>query len=185
MRPAGPAEDRFVRSADFRPNWIIAGMVALCVATASAPVLPGVETASITGRVMSAASWSPVEGATVLAVDRGSGSLHRSSPTNDEGSFRLDGLVPGSYSLAVEVEQGAFLSESAIPLRGGETRLVKVAISRQEEPDAEPPSSGKKKKGGPWGNPVTATLIVIGGAIIVGVLVDKSTDGGEGPASPS
>jgi hypothetical protein len=160
-------------------------VVALYVATAPVPGWSGVETASITGRVTGVTTRSPVEGATVLAVDHGSGSLHRSGPTNDEGSFRLDGLPPGSYSLAVEVERGAFLSESAIRLRSGETRLVKVAINRQEEPDPVPTSSGKTKKGGPWGNPVTATLIVIGGAIVVGVLVDGATDGGEITASPS
>ena len=102
-------------------------MVALCVATASVPGRAEVETASITGRVTHGTSWSPVKGTTVLVVEHGSGWLHRSGLTNDEGSFRLHGLPPGSYSLAVEVEEGAFVSQSAIPLQGGEIEGLPTA----------------------------------------------------------
>ena len=50
-----------------------------------------------------------------------------------------------------------------------------------------PEEEKEKNKGGTgvWNNPATAALIVVGAAIVLGLLIDAATDDDEGPASPS
>ena len=162
--------------------WFAATFVAslASIVVTTPPVTAG--TASISGLVVVNPSRSVLEGAVVSAMDRDSNSLYRSAPTDSQGNFRLEGLPPGRYALAVEVEQGVFLSDSAVPLRSGESRSVHVAVSRESDRDPAGGATTARAKGGPWDNPVTATLIVIGGAIVVGLLLQEAGESGDGPS---
>lgn len=163
------------------PAWFAASVVVSLAthALTATPVTAG--TASLSGLVVTNPSHSALEGAVVGAMDRKSALFFRSAPTDARGSFRLEGLPPGIYALAVEVDQGVFLSKSAVPLSSGESRTVQVAVSRESDPDPAGAATARSK-GSPWDNPVTATLIVIGGAIVVGLLLQEVGESGEGPS---
>jgi Carboxypeptidase regulatory-like domain len=64
-----------------------------------------------------------VPGATITATDSTTG-LVRSSPSNDQGVFRLLSLPPGKYSLRVEMEGFKEITLTDIALLSGETRDV-------------------------------------------------------------
>ncbi|MDX1389612.1 MAG: carboxypeptidase-like regulatory domain-containing protein [Acidobacteriota bacterium] len=150
------------------------------IALATTPLTAG--TASISGLVVAHPARAALEGAVVGALERGSTSFYRSAPTDADGAFRLDGLPPGRYALAVEVDRGVFLSEASVPLQSGERRVVQVAVSEDSDSDPDPAAPvTAKSKGNPWDNPVTATLIVIGGAVVVGLLLKEVGESGESP----
>ena len=105
-----------------------------------------------------------------------------------DGTFRLSGLPTGAAELAVETDQGLYVVATPVAIAPGATRDVQLALGgRQDNSDLPPPEKEKKrKKGGIWSNPVTATLIVVGSAIVVGVLVSSlSSSDSNPPASPS
>ena len=73
---------------------------------------------------------------------------------------------------------------SVIFLAPGEAQNVTVAINPQTAPSPEEEQERKKKGAGFWNNPVTATLVVIGSATLLGYLIKSGTDD-ESNASPS
>jgi len=75
----------------------------------------------LTGTVADNAGVVP--GATITATDSATG-LVRSSPSNDQGVFRLLSLPPGKYSLRVEMEGFKEITLTDIMLLSGETRDV-------------------------------------------------------------
>jgi hypothetical protein len=56
---------------------------------------------------------------------------------------------------------------------------------RQDSSAPAPAEKEKKKRVGVWANPATATLIIIGSAIVVGFAVDQLTKPNEEPVSQS
>jgi len=126
----------------------------------------------------------PLAGAVVRLIDSDSGDLFSSAHTDGEGRFQIVGLPPSIYVLGVESEGGLFTSQTPVSLEPGQGRSVQVAIHQLEKP--APGQQKKKKKGGsPWDNPLTATLIVLGAAILVGVIIDELVEDEPPPASPS
>ena len=146
--------------------------VILAMAATWLPVLGQEGSAGLTG-VIRAHDRSPLEGARLLAADPESGKVHRSEPTGEDGSFTLDGLEPGRYDLAVEVEGGLYLIKQSLDLVAGAQRSVQVAIG-------EPLAAGHgappdEAQAGMWNNPFIAGGLVLGFAILVGALVKNAT----------
>ena len=102
-----------------------------------------------------------------------------------DGSFRVDGIPGGPTELAIETSEGLYAVSAPISLAPGATRRVNLAFGGRQDTSPPPPAetAAKKPKGNVWSNPVTATLIVVGSAIVVGFAVDQLTK--TVPASPS
>ena len=110
------------------------------------------------------------------------------APVASDGTFRLADLPAGPAGLAVETDGGLYVVHTPVAIAPGATRDVQLALGGRQDSSDLPPSEKEKKrrKGGIWGNPVTATLIVVGSAIVVGVLVSSlSGSDSNPPASPS
>ncbi len=110
-----------------------------------------------------------------------------SAPVAADGSFKATGLAEGPTQLAIETSEGLYVVASPVTVAPGVTRSIDLALGGREDTSAPPPAEKekKKKRAGVWANPLSATLIIIGGAIVVGVAVDQLTKSSSHPASPS
>ena len=144
------------------PTWAVAG-----------------DTGVLTGRVLPPAEGQPA--AKTVWV----GSIP--APVAADGSFRAAGVPAGSSELAIETSKGVYVVATPVSIAPGVTRRIQLAYGgRQDTSPPPPPEKEKKKKsGGAWNNPLTATLIVIGSAIVVGVAIDQLTQSDNEPVSPS
>jgi hypothetical protein len=158
--------------------------------------------ASVTGVVVSAGDRAPLPGARVYAGDPASGRIVPSAATDEAGRFTIADLDAGRYELAVGVADGLYPVRTPLRLRAGESRSLTLAIEARSgqtpdsgddppgEPDAAPapPEAGAQphqRHATIWSNPLTAALIVLGSAVVIGVLVEDATDDDdEVPASP-
>jgi hypothetical protein len=110
---------------------------------------------------------------------------------DDKGAFHLDAVPAGSVELAVETAEGLYVVETPITLAPGATRQVQLALRGRQgttpaAPSGTPPPQPppKKTKGGFWDNPLTATLVIVGGAIVTGLIIDQ-VEGDSGDQSNS
>lgn len=149
------------------------------------PAAVGSSTGTIAGHVLSADSRTPLAGVQVHVGDPRTGEMRTSSPTASDGSFMVAGLLPSSYEIAVQSTKGVYLAEGAVRLDPGQTRHVQVAVSQQVAPSPTEQHNGRRG-GGWWNNPLAATLIVLGSAVLIGVAVDQlSNDSNDAAASQS
>jgi len=104
-----------------------------------------------------------------------------------DGSFRADAIPAGPAELAIETSEGLYMVATPVAIAPGTTRHVQLAFGGRQDSSAPPPAEKekKKKRGGIWAHPATATLIVIGSAIVVGFAVDELTNSDGHPVSPS
>ena len=145
------------------------------------------QSASLTGTVYHGDATAPLSGATVHAGDVRTGEIVSTAQTAADGSFSFGDLPAAVYEIAVENDGGLYVAGAPVPLNGGEQRVVQVALnSNALNPQAapDPASSQTARKGGIWDNPLTAALLIIGGAVVVGALVSAADNDSEGVASP-
>ena len=80
--------------------------------------------------------------------------------------------------LGVEIDGRLHVVPAPLPVAPGQTRDVQVEVQRDVISVA--PAAG----GGVWSRPLYASLIIIGGAIILGLLLEQALDE-DVPVSPS
>lgn len=146
------------------------------------PAFAESETSELSG-VIRSSSGTPLESARLLAAGPTRGEIHRSEPTPPSGDFKLTGLDPGTYDLAVDVEGGLYLVQEPIYLVAGVKRSVRIAVD-EEQGAAPREATAAQAQPSVWNNPLTAGAIVLGVAIVVGVLVENAT-GDETSVSPA
>jgi hypothetical protein len=177
-----------------RIRTLVAASLAFLVAFPLAPASASAPAASLSGRVVSAGTDAPVGGARVHVANARSGRIVTSEITRADGLFEVAGLEPASYDLAVESRGGLYVVETPVRLAGGERRSLQLAVSPQtapapaptgqkEQPAGQDQTPNKKSASGVWNNPLTATLIVVGAAVVVGLIVESVV--GNDAASPS
>jgi hypothetical protein len=159
-------------------------LAAVVVAALPAPSLPAVPEpgSAELGGVILTAEQTHLAGARLLAADPAQGKVYRSEPTAPNGSFALSGLEPGTYDLAVEVDGGLYLVEDPLYLVAGVKRTVRIAVGAEPPPEPGVPSprdATTEQAPSLWNNPVSAGAIVLGIAIVVGVLVANATEDDE------
>jgi len=135
-------------------------------------------TGGLTG-VIRSADRTPLAGARLLAAVGADARVIRSGLTGDDGSFSLENLDPGTYLLAVEVEGGVYLVRDPVPVAAGARRVVQIAVGATPETgDASPAADPAADEATPgiWNNPFAAGGLVLGIAIVVGVLIKNVTD---------
>jgi hypothetical protein len=138
------------------------------------------ETAVLTGRVLPSADGRLVAktlwvGAVPTAVAA-------------DGSFRVEGIPGGPAELAIETSEGLYVVATPVAIAPGTTRSLHLAFGGRQDSNAPPPPEKEKKKkkpGGVWANPLSATLIIVGSAIVVGFGVEQLTKSDIAPVSPS
>jgi hypothetical protein len=148
-------------------------------------VRPGystVTTGSLAGRVLQG-EGRPVAAAVWVAPATAPEQPLHAAVAND-GTFAVDAVPAGTAQLAVETAQGLYVVATPVAIAPGVTRHLQLALGRQ---DTSPPPGEKKPKrsGGVWSNPLYATLIIVGAAIVVGVGISALTQPNSHPASPS
>jgi len=104
-----------------------------------------------------------------------------------DGSFEATGVPAGPSELAIETSEGLYVVATPVAIAPGITRRVQLAYGGRQDSSAPPPPKKEKKKkgGGFWANPLSATLVVVGSAIVVGFAVDELTHSNNEPVSPS
>ncbi len=144
------------------------------------PVLPAAAkpaTATLSGVIRSAEDQTPLAGARILVADRENAEVTRSEWTAADGNFSIAELDPGRYDLAVEVQGGLYLIRAPIDLVPGVKRAVQIAVGIVEpEDDKTDNENTRAPLASAWDNPVAAGAIVLGLAILIGVLVKNATD---------
>ncbi len=135
----------------------------------------------LAGTLTSATGRTPIAGAKVFAGDRGSGRVVASAPTDARGQFAIDSLAPGSYELAVESAGGLYVVATPVALVAGAPKELQIVVP-EPSPRTQP---GQYQLGDGalnlWSNPFTASLIVVGAAFVVGVVVENATDDDDQP----
>jgi hypothetical protein len=161
-------------------------IVAICLVSllASPTVTRAEGFGAISGRIVVASGGHAAKA--VWLADAGGGSLLRTIPVAADGTFRAAPLEAGKVALAVETDEGLYTVESPVTIAPGTTRSLSIALRGREDTN-KPKEPGPKKSLGIWNNPLFASLIVIGGAVVVGVAVDQLTnnDQKKTPVSPS
>ena len=98
-----------------------------------------------------------------------------STPVDPSGWFRATAVPSGAIHVFVETSEGLYEVASPVTVVPGATSMLQLALGVREDTSAPPPAEKEKKKkpAGLWGNPASATLVIIGAAIVVGVAVDQ------------
>ena len=161
------------------PKVVASLVVASLAVSVQAPLAAG--NASLAGRVVSLGTGSPLAGARVHVADPTTREIRSSEATTADGSFSVRGLDPRAYSVAVESKGGLYVVSAPVVVAEGKERAVELAV--ESAPAPGPPAEAKPKLS-VWENPLTATLIVVGAAIVVGAIIGSSNDSST-PASPS
>ena len=173
--------DRTVRRRAFRSlsSRLLAAVTAIAVPMLFTPAFGEPQSASISGAVFSAGSQLPLADARVHAGNPRTGEIFSSRVTSADGVFRMSTLPPAEYQLAVESGGGLYLVETPVSLEAGQNRNLQLAISPGKSEPADPPEEAEKEEddddnGGLtiWSNPATATLILLGAAVILGFLIE-------------
>ena len=152
---------------------LIAALPTAWLATHAEPVV-----GELTG-VIRSADRTPLAGARLLAAHDTAATVFRSEPTSDDGSFTLTDLRPGTYALAVETADGVYLVRDPMPVVAGVKRTVQIAVGVLPDGDTQPPATDVTTEGptpSVWTNPFSAGALVLGIAIVVGVLIKNITD---------
>jgi hypothetical protein len=136
------------------------------------------ESGVLTGRVL------PASDARIVAKTVWVGAIPAAVAA--DGTFEAKGIPAGSSELAIETSEGLYVVATPVAIAPGTTRRVQLAFGgRQDTSAPPPPEKEKKKSGGVWANPLSATLIIVGSAIVVGFAIDQLTQSDVKPVSPS
>lgn len=154
----------------------------------ASPAFPAAPAAALAGTVvLGAEGTAPLAGATVHLADASSGAIAASARTSETGAFRAEGLAPSTYRVGIEHDGRLYAVASPVTLAPGQVQTVTMAVPPNAQTQAAPAEEDRDKGGlSWWNNPLTASLIVVGGAVILGILIDQATDDDEPtPSSPS
>lgn len=138
--------------------------------------------AAIDGRVVAAPPGAKASAVFLATSD----DAVRRVPVAGDGTFSAGSVPAGRVDLAVQTEAGLYAVATPIVLAPGERHTVRLALRGGQDtnpPAAQPPAKKRKRRAGVWRNPLTASLVVIGAAIVVGVAVDQISTSGKTPTA--
>lgn len=154
--------------------------------------------ATLKGRVLGTDRRTPVPAAVVHAVAT-DGKVFSSIPSDVKGNYAMEGLAPGTYTLAVSVEGGVFSLESPVGVTSARAFRVDLATVRAEGASFVVPGlamaprgfcyivQGKKPEGTTfWRSPKGIVLLAVTAAAVGLILAGSGGDDEEEePVSPS
>ena len=163
-------------------NRLLATGLILTLQFALVPVSAEPAPAAVNGSVLSSVSQTPLEGALVHVGNPLTGKVFTSDPVASDGSFSLQSVPAATYELAVENTGRLFVVATPLKLAPGVTQSIDVTVNEQAAPDPVTVEENEKKSAASfWNNPLTAALVVLGAAVVVGIAVDSATDDSDGP----
>jgi len=116
--------------------------------------------AVLAGRVVDREGFTPRAGVVVRLVDVDSERSFASTPTGEQGAFRVEGAPAGSYAVLAETEEGKYLAADRIELAAGDNTPVQLALDRGARPLMVPGQTRKGKLPG-WARGVIAGGMVV------------------------
>ncbi len=144
---------------------------------AFSPAMAAPPTGSISGVVLTHDTHAPAAGVKVHVADPSTGRVYESAATGSDGSFDVEGLPSSNYELGLEQDGKLYLVNTPVSVAPGRNETIQVALGT-------PGDIAPAQAASVWSNPLTAALIVAGGAVVVGLVVDQAvTD--DTPTSPS
>ena len=171
----------------------VALIIFLVVATSS--LCFASESIELTGQVLDADALTPLPGARVLLLDPDQKIL-TSDPSDSNGTFTSSNIPMETYQVAVEFEGTIYTLDQPIEIHR-QASFIRIAIpalapatqdedgedGEDDDDDAGAvPASGRA---GLWSNPGTAAAVVVGGAFLLGWLIDSIGDDEDPAVSPS
>ena len=115
------------------------GLVFFLVFSAS-PVFLASQTGGrgrLVGFVFGRDGSTPVAGAVVVARNVSTGSLVRSSITDDTGAFKVENMEAGIYALGVSSSAGDFNSQDLVGIKPDETAKISIALNSYDRDAVE------------------------------------------------
>ena len=159
---------------------VIAAALITILPLALTPAFTAADVGVIHGIVLEAGNHAPMAGIKVHVADPATGIIRTSGSTGDDGSFTVADLPAATYEIGLEKDGRLFVVRTPVAVAPGQSQNIAVAINQdisQEEDD--------DSKGTFWQNPLTAALIVTLGAVLVGVLLESTTDRDTPSLSPT
>lgn len=160
---------------------------------------PAPKGASLHGKISAADRKTPIPGARVHAIAK-NGTVLSSPSADSKGRYRLTGIAPGSYRLAVSTDDGVFTLESEVGISSANDYTVDLAAIPAEAARGVVPGldlaprgfaaivQGSKKGGGGsfWGSAKGITLLAVSaGALALILTQGNNSNDEETPVSPS
>jgi len=161
---------------------LVAATLAVAIQSLVLPLAAAPAAAGVSGAVFEATDQKPLSGAKVHLGNPKTGEIFSSQPTGDDGVFEVSSVPAATYEIAIEANGGLFLVGSPVKLGPGQNQAL--ALNVNPTATADPGSDDLQQMRGTaglWNNPLTATLLVVGSAIVAGVLIDQATN--DSPAS--
>jgi hypothetical protein len=147
------------------------------------PVRAGSAGAVLSGTILRGNQHQPVSGAKLLVGDSSSGRIFASSATGSDGRFTVRNLPASTYELAIQSGGGLYPTGVPVQLASGAKQEIQLAFADPSGPTSD---SVQLERAGVWSNPLTATMVVLGGAVVVGLALEGATDdSSSGSASPT
>ncbi len=158
---------------------VIAAALITILPLALTPAFTATDDGVIHGIVLEVGNRAPMAGIKVHVADPATGIIRTSGSTGDDGAFTVESLPAATYEIGLEKDGRLFLVRTPVAVAPGQSQNIAVAINQdvsQEEDD--------DSKATFWQNPLTAALLVTGGAILIGLLLESSTDRDSSSISP-
>ena len=176
----------------------LALVLVVAVGSLGFPAIAAPAPAALSGKLLRAASGTPLVGAVVKLSQRPQARIFESAKADPKGYYSLSSLPPGTYDVAVETDGGLYLVARPVSLQPAERLFLSLSIipnAQQTSPPApdQPKPSGEpekekpkptKKKGffhSAWGG----VILVLGSAAVIGAVVNSSDNDEPASASPS
>ncbi len=153
------------------------GKLPCALALAAVMVLPGSVAAPIaaepgsnlTGTVLHQDGITPAPDVTVRLRDRTTGQEFSSRQTDSTGSYKIDGVPDGEYSIVVSTGGGEFMLPSRVTIAGGQPSSITLIMTPAASDAAGTPGAAKARTGGK-----AAILIpTIGGILVAAFAADE------------
>ena len=167
------------------------GCVALVVLVVSSALCFAGDSTELSGQVLDANALTPLSGARVLLLDTNQ-KIHSSDQSDQNGSFTTTNIPIDTYQIAVEfdgtiysLDQPLEIDREASFIRIAIPALVPAVTQEDEEDDDDEGALPPGAPSGLWSNPGTAAGLVVGGAFLLGWVIDSVSDDTDPSASPS
>lgn len=152
---------------------VFAVFMSVALIASTSPLTAAPAPGSLTGSVVAADGKAPLTGAVVHVADTVSHAVISSAPTGSDGSFAIAEIPAGTYEVGIQAGRELYLVRTPVTLAPGQSRSVALAVRPAD--DEEPGRVGSGSPRG-WNNPLVASLIVVGSAIALGLVIDQVTD---------
>ncbi len=122
-----------------------------------------------------------IPGAVVEVRNTVTGEIFKSSPADELGMYVSRSVPFGTYDLAVETEEGYFLTSDQVAVKDTVPQVLSLALAEDQE------EGGKKKGAAWWKTPVGIVIIsvaVVGAGLVIAKQLDDDEDTPESPANP-